>query len=84
MLQKKYSYSEYNMSVNSFPCGICEIPKSTIYYLKGLCDGDMKQLYDYKCSDVSWSVCEYIPQSSPRYLTSTNPTPINSKNDLSA
>ena len=31
-----------------FPCGICEIPKSTIYYLKGLCDGDMKQLYDYK------------------------------------
>ena len=37
---------EPHMSTNIFPCGICEVPKGKLLYLKGLCDEDSRLLYD--------------------------------------
>ena len=39
---------EPTVKTNKFPCGICEVPKGKILYLKGLCDEDSRLLYDDK------------------------------------
>ena len=39
---------EPTVSTNKFPCGICQLPKSKIVYLKGLCDEDSRLRYDDK------------------------------------
>ena len=31
-----------------FPCGICQITRGTLYYLKGLCNDDMDKIYDFQ------------------------------------